>query len=127
FANLQWSFQAPIANAGPNQSAKLGDTVTLNGSGSSNPSGIGTLTYNWTLVSHPTASAATLTNAGSVTPTFVLDAHGDYVILLTVSNGAGSDNATVTVSTVNTPPVANPGPDQTISIGATVVLNGSSS
>ncbi|MBS0174763.1 MAG: hypothetical protein JSR64_12065, partial [Nitrospira sp.] len=36
FASLKWSFQvtAPVANAGANQSATVGSTVTLNGSGS---------------------------------------------------------------------------------------------
>src|ERR1019366_5569551 len=49
WANIQWSFQpvpaAPIANAGPNQTVPVGSTVTLDGSKSTNPSGIGTLTY----------------------------------------------------------------------------------
>jgi hypothetical protein len=43
FASLKWSFLNPVANAGPNQTTQVGKTVTLNGSGSSNPSGVGTL------------------------------------------------------------------------------------
>jgi len=36
FASLRWSFVNPVANAGPNQTASVGSTVLLNGSGSSN-------------------------------------------------------------------------------------------
>src|SRR5260370_30478652 len=57
FSKLQWAFQttpaAPIANAGPNQSVKLGSTVTLDGSASTNPSGVGTLTYSWAFAIRP--------------------------------------------------------------------------
>ena len=64
-ANLQWSFSAassnaPISNAGPNQTRGLQTTATLNGSGSSNPSGIGSLTYTWIMVSRPAGSVAAL-------------------------------------------------------------------
>src|SRR5215475_4140573 len=56
FGVLNWSFSNPVANPGPNQSTTVGSTVTLNGSGSTNPSGIGTRTYSWTLKSVPTGS-----------------------------------------------------------------------
>ena len=132
FSDLIWSIQAnaplpPVANAGPNQTAAVGSTVTLNGSGSTNPSGVGTLTYNWAFTSRPPGSAATLNNPTSVTPTFVVDIPGNYAIALTVSNGSASNMDSVTVSTVNTKPVANAGPNQTVNIGATVVLSGSGS
>ena len=60
-------------------------------------------------------------------PTFVADVAGNYNIVLTVSNGAGVDSSTVTVTTGNSPPVANAGPNQSLSVGSTVVLNGSAS
>src|SRR5580704_5159686 len=112
FNALSWSYNAPVANAGPAQTAAQGTTVTLNGSGSTNPSGIGTLTYSWafTPVSGlPAGSQATLTNPTSVTPTFVPDVEGIYQITLTVSNGAGTDTSTVAVNvnTIPPPPVAN--------------------
>ena len=133
FSQLQWNFQsvsqAPVANAGPSQSVKVGVTVTLNGSGSTNPSGIGTLAYSWAFTARPAGSAAALSNPTSVMPTFVPDVAGNYVIALTVSNGVASSTASVTVgaSTTPQPPVANAGPNQTINVGTTVVLNGSGS
>ena len=134
FTKLQWTFAvggqtvaAPIANAGPNQTAPLGSLVTLNGSGSTNPSGTGTLTYSWTFTSKPPGSAAALNNPLGVTPTFTVDVAGSYVIGLTVSNGAAVSSSSVTVSTSQTPPVANAGPDQTVAVGSTAVLNGSGS
>ena len=109
FANLHWTFsqvQNPVANAGPNQSVLIGATVTLNGSGSTNPSGVGTLTYSWAFSSRPTGSNAALVNPTSVTPTFIPDVAGAYVIVLTVSNGTGTDSASVTVTAG---PAANSG------------------
>jgi hypothetical protein len=91
FAKLQWTFavggqtiSGPVANAGPNQTP-VGSVVTLNGSGSTNPSGIGTLTYSWTFTSKPSGSAAALSNPLGVTPTFMVDVAGTYVIALTLA------------------------------------------
>src|SRR5262249_42644547 len=126
-SDLQWTFLAPVANAGPNRTAKIGDTVFLDGSASTNPSGYGTLTYNWKLVSVPPGSAAVLFWYDTPKPQFTVDVRGHYVLALTVSNGGGSDTASLTVSTINTPPVANAGPNRTVSPGAVVTLNGSAS
>ncbi len=132
FASLQWSFQVnapppPVAHAGVNQTVRPGSTVTLNGSGSTNVSGAGTLTYNWVFTSRPEGSAAVLQNPGTVMPSFIADVAGTYTLMLTVSNGVASAQATVTVSTVRTPPTSNAGPNQTLAVGSTAVLNGSAS
>ena len=132
FSQLKWTFQTsstqpPVANAGPNQTVKVGSVVTLDGSGSTNPSGVGTLTYSWAFTSRPSGSTAVLTNPTSVMPTFIVDVGGTYVIGLTVSNGQASSTASVTVSTGPVTPVANAGPDQTVTVGSTVHLNGSGS
>jgi len=127
FSNLQWIVGGPLANAGPNQTVKTGGTVRLDGSRSSNPGGVGTLTYNWSFASLPAGSAAVLINPLSMTPQFAIDVPGVYVVSLTVSNGSASSSASVTISTGNIPPVANAGPNQTIPQGSTVVLDGSGS
>ena len=120
----------PIANAGPNQTVQVGTLVTLDGSASSGPTGQLPLTYAWSFVSKPAGSAMTLSNPAIVHPTFTPDALGNYVIQLVVTDAAGlsSAPATVTISTKDAPPVADAGPNQTITaVGTLVQLNGSAS
>ena len=127
FNDLQWSFQNPFADPGPNQTVPLNAVVTLNANGSTNPGGIGSLTYSWTLQSVPSGSTATLSNASTIVATFVPDVSGTYTVRLTVSNGVQGDSAVVTISTENSPPVANAGPNQSVAVGTTVNLNGGNS
>jgi sugar lactone lactonase YvrE len=121
--------QPPTANAGTDQAIHAGGTVTLDGSASFDdntaPSG---LQYAWTLTP-PAGSAATLTGATTATPSFVADVPGSFVAQLVVTDAAGASSApdTVTVSSVNLPPDADAGPDQTVTAGATVALNGTGS
>jgi RHS repeat-associated protein len=118
---------APTANAGPNQTVSVGATVQLNGSGSTDVDGH-PLTYLWTISSTPTGSKAALSNATSVTPTFVADLVGNYSVQLVVNDGfLNSQPSTVTISTADTAPVANAGPNQSIIVGTTVQLDGSGS
>jgi hypothetical protein len=94
------SSDAPIADAGPDQHVFNGDTVQLNGGGSSDPQNR-SLTYSWTLVSKPTGSNATLSKATTATPTFDADLEGDYVVSLVVNNGVEDSAAdTLTVNSV---------------------------
>jgi RHS repeat-associated protein len=117
----------PVANAGPNQTVNVQSTVQLNGSGSTDVNG-DPLTYAWSFVSIPGTSKAVLTNPNSVNPTFVADVSGNYVVQLIVNDGyANSAPATVTISTIYTPPVANAGPNQTITVTGLVQLTGSGS
>src|SRR5579884_138725 len=78
FSNLHWSFNNPFANPGPNQTAKVGDKVTLNGTGSTNPAGT-TLSYSWSFASKPAGSNATIANSTSAIASFTVDAAGQYV------------------------------------------------
>lgn len=118
---------APVANAGPNQTVGGGATVTLNGSGSTDADG-NALTYQWSFASVPAGSAATLIGPTTMKPTFIVDKSGDYVVRLVVNDGTvNSAPATVTITTTNTAPVANAGPDQSVTTGSTVTLNGGGS
>jgi hypothetical protein len=117
----------PVANAGPDQTTRVGATVTLDGSGSHDVDG-NTLTFQWALTSVPAGSMASLSNPSGVGPTFVVDEPGTYIAQLIVNDGVVDSPAdTVSVTTVNSPPVANAGPDQSVFVGALVTLDGSGS
>jgi hypothetical protein len=118
---------APVANAGPDQTAYVTHVVTLDGSASNDPDG-DPVSYQWTLASRPAGSAAVLSNASAASPTFLVDRPGTYSVELVVNDGSvASAVDTVTITTRNTAPVANAGPDQTAAVGETVSLNGSAS
>ena len=124
---ISTSNSVPTANAGSDQTGQVEDTITFDGSGSSDVDG-DTLTYQWSLVSRPTGSTAALTNPTSVTPTLTLDKPGTYSVRLVVNDGAVSSAPdTATVSTLNSPPIANSGPDQSGRVGETVTLDGGGS
>src|SRR5579863_387579 len=102
----------PTANAGPNQLLNVGVLVTLDGSGSTDPNGY-SLSYSWAFLSVPTGSTATLSGVNTVSPTFVADMDGSYVGQLIVSDPLFSSlPVTVTISTNDSAPIANAGPDR---------------
>lgn len=118
---------APVANAGPDQTVTTGSTVQLNGGASSDVDGQ-SLTYTWSWIGKPAGSAAALSSATAVNPTFAADRFGTYVLQLVVNDGLVSSAADqVVISTQNTAPVANAGPDQTTTVGSTVTLDGTAS
>ncbi len=100
---------------------------SLDGSGSTDAD-VDALTYPWALTSRPAGSTAVLSDPFAVSPSFSIDRAGNYVVQLIVNDGT-TDSApdAVTVSTTNSRPVANAGPDQSVLLGATVTLDGSGS
>ena len=118
---------APVAQAGADQTVPIGSTVQLDGSGSNDVDG-DPLTYLWALITMPTNSTAVLSDTTLVNPTFVADLPGIYVVQLIVNDGnEDSAPATVTITTANTPPVAEAGPDQTVVVQSLMTLNGTGS
>ncbi len=76
----------PVADAGTGQSTVVGETVSLNGSGSSNANG-DPLTYTWDLVSFPDGSLSSIEDPTAMTTTFVPDLPGTYVVQLIIKDG----------------------------------------
>ncbi|MBP1752470.1 MAG: domain containing protein [Geobacteraceae bacterium] len=87
----------PVANAGSDVNALVGETVTLDGSLSTDSDG-DQIQYTWMFFSVPQDSNATLSNPFSATPTFIVDKEGDYVVNLVVFDGLESNQDSVTVT-----------------------------
>src|SRR5690606_34911732 len=119
---------APRADAGSDRTVAVGALVELDGSASSDPDGDLVLSYTWTLTVFPDGSNASLSNANTARPAFVVDRPGEYVVTLIVSDGElDSEPSSVRISTVNSAPVANAGSDIAATEGDTVELDGSGS
>jgi len=120
----------PVADAGPGQTVHPRDTVTLDGSGSSDPEEDYPLAYSWQFASKPEGSTVVFSGADTVSPSFTIDMLGGYVIELIVTDSLGAQSAAaqVVIDTYNVAPVAEAGPDQVIiEIGTTVELDGTKS
>jgi len=117
----------PVSNAGTDQSVPLGTSaVTLSGAGSYTE-GNETLSYVWTLVSKPTASALTLGELGvTASVVFSPDVAGEYVcslVVMGVASGASSDPDFITVFIGDSLPKADAGEDIVTRVGKMVTLN----
>ncbi len=117
---------APVANAGPDQNTTTLQQVQLDGSDSSDAEN-DPLTYAWTITG-PANSAATLNDAAIANPAFTPDRNGTYTLQLIVNDGITNSIAdTLTVTSTNTPPVADAASDQNVITLRQVQLNGSGS
>lgn len=116
---------APVADAGADQNATAGQTVTLDASDSSDADG-DTLSFEWAQTG---GSAVTINNSDEETATFTApNAAGALTFEVTVtdpSNASDTDSVTVTVAATNNAPVADAGADQAVAAGDAVTLSGS--
>ena len=114
----------PVADAGPDQMVAPGASVTLDGSGSTDPDG-DTLTYIWTRTAGP---AVTLSSTTAASPTFTTPSTlATLTFRLTVTDSRGATDTDDVTIRVTRPPVADAGTAQTVATGATVTLDGSGS
>ncbi len=119
--------QAPVANAGPNQTVNEGAVVTLNGSASSDQDN-NTLTYTWSAPTGITLSSTTAAKPTFTAPEVMTDQN--YTFSLIVNDGTVNsiaDQVVITIKQVNKIPTANAGIDQSLNEGVTVTLDGSAS
>jgi len=119
----------PTANAGADDSVDEGLSYQLSGMGTDAE---GAVTYSWSQVS---GTAVVLSNILIANPSFTapqVGADEPLVFRLTVSDTDGAtatSDVTITVNDLggNTPPTVNAGPDQSVTEGDTVQLDGSGS
>jgi PKD repeat protein len=119
---LAGSNNPPVADAGPDQTAEVGVSLTFNGSGSTDSDGT-ISSYEWDFGDGNTSTNMSTTHAYSTA--------GPYLVTLTVTDNddaTDTDTATVTVTEIpNQPPVADAGPDQTAEVGVSLTFSGSGS
>lgn len=92
--------EAPTADAGGDLAANVSETVTLDGSNSSDPNG-DELEYQWTVSSNPIGANVTISNDDQAQASFVPSVAGTYVFRLKVTDPFGAsdtDNIDVIVS-----------------------------
>jgi predicted outer membrane repeat protein len=118
---------APVANAGADQTVRAGDPVLLDGSASFDADPSQTLSYQW---SQTSGTAVTLSDATSAQPSFTApSAAGVLTFRLVVTDNLGktSNIDSVTITVTNDLPIANAGSDQAVLASSSVTLDGSAS
>ena len=86
---------APVAAAGANQTGFVGDLLTFNGTGSSDPDGDAIVSYSWNFGDGTTDTGAVVSHSYSSV--------GTFTVTLTVSDGSLTDSDTL-LATISDPP-----------------------
>ena len=110
----------PVAVAGPDRQAAVGELLAFDGSGSTDRDGK-LVHYDWDFGDGSLGAG--------VTVQYAYDRPGTYPVTLTVTDDSGSSSSTATdqaVVRVNAPPVAHAGPDQIVT-ASEVRFDGSAS
>jgi hypothetical protein len=116
----------PVAIAGKDQILPLGASVTIDGSGSTNPKGL-PIIHSWQLVAKPEASSLNIADPSAVSFSLIPDEPGEYLFVLNVSDTEESSLPDTLMIFVAAHPVASAGSDISVTVGSEVTLNGSSS
>ncbi len=138
--NIKWVNEKPTAMAGPDQKVTPGSTVTLDGSGSSDPEN-SIISYFWSISSSQINPSPILSDPSAIWPTFIAPnvTRESWIILelRVTDNGVGADQKSDTdtvkitvqpeVVDPNDPPQADAGANQTVTEGQTVTLNSTGS
>jgi PKD repeat protein len=118
----------PVADAGRDAVAAVGDTVVLDGSGSTDPEAE-ELGYAWRVLERPVTSQTALSDPAAPKPSFVVDADGRYLFELVVVSDeeAYSTPDIVEINTGDVAPAADAGPDAQVMAETTATLDGAGS
>ncbi|MFQ5908709.1 MAG: carboxypeptidase regulatory-like domain-containing protein, partial [Thermoplasmata archaeon] len=121
WVNVTFDTEAPVADAGLDQTVDEDTVVTFDGSGSTD--NVGIVNYTWDFTD------GTAQGLYGVTPSYVFANPGTFVVTLTVTDFDGnSDTDTVTISVTDvTDPLADAGLDQTRDEDTVVTFDGSGS
>ena len=117
----------PVANPGTDQNVNPGDTVMLDGRGSTDALGA-IVSYEWRQTGG--SPAVTLTNAATEEASFtapVTQTGATLTFELSITDDKGFAHKASCVVNVNGAPTADAGPDQRVKVGTSVVLDGSNS
>ena len=132
----------PRADAGLDQTARVGQPIQLDGSGASDPEGA-TISYRWRLalptpvsgtatlfdpLPTPVSGTAEIIDANTVSPSFIAHAPGVYALDLVVNDGTfDSHPDRVRIRVTNSSPEADAGTDRKASVNEAIVLDGAGS
>jgi PKD repeat protein len=113
--------QAPIADAGGPYTGTVNESVTFDGSGSSDPDG-SIVAWDWDFGDGNTGTGET--------PTHTYAGDGSFTLTLTVTDDAGDieiDTTTVTIGPGNRPPIADAGSPYNGTVNEPLAFDGSGS
>ena len=114
----------PVANAGNDQTVNFNDSVSLDGTNSTDSDGSIT-DYSWVQISGTNVG---LSNATSETASFTApNTAGVLQFQLTVTDDTGVTDTDVVDITINAPPVAEAGAAQSVNTGGSLSLDGAAS
>jgi PKD repeat protein len=116
--------QSPIADAGGSKAGTVGEPVTFNGGGSSDPDGT-IASYAWVFGDGTSGTGATVTHT--------FDKEGSFLVRLTVTDNLGATAQDTALATIHPPgsgnkvPIANAGKGQSGTVAEPLTFDGTGS
>jgi len=116
----------PVAHATYNDPVRINDTVLLNATTSEDADN-DPLKCKWKIIRCPQGSSAELSDANSITPSFIADSKGEYIVQLIVNDGLVDSEPFILYIQVHDNPVAKATFEQQLPVMQKVQLDGSES
>jgi hypothetical protein len=116
----------PVAHASYNDPIRINETVFLSASQSDDVDN-DPLSCRWKMIYHPQDSAATLSDVNAISPTFLADRKGQYIVQVIVNDGQIDSEPFVLYINVHDNPSAKISIEQQLPVQQVVQLDGSES